>query len=265
MSHSTFNTAVIKIGTEVVTTPDGALNERMIAHLVRQVRRVKEKIERVILVTSGAVASGRAKYQRKKHSGERTTEKQMYATGGQVRLMSLYEQYVEQQKDCIAHQLLVTRDNFSSGERQEQILGVLGEIFADEIDGLPIFNENDGIANEEIRFTDNDELAGMITSLVRSDVFVLLSDVDGVMKDYGTDHASLIARIAPEQQDAYRKYIVPVTSKKGTGGMESKYKVACNAANNGMQAHIANGRTPGILEKILLDREKGVSTMFSTR
>lgn len=257
-------TTIIKIGTDVVTTNDGRLNVRIIQSLVDQVMAVRAELGQVMLVTSGAVAAGRSKYGRKKTKDESRETKRMYAAAGQSTLQRTYEERLWDQHECIAHQILLTKQNFSSKARMKTLLGTLGRIADDEQLGLPIFNENDPIADEEIRFSDNDQLAAKLARLVNASRVVLLTGkVQGLMRDVDKE-SSLIRRVRPSDQEKFARFVTEGKSANGTGGMELKYMNACELANDGIQTHIVNGKIPHVLERLLLEKES-IGTVFQPR
>jgi len=248
-----YKSAVIKVGTGIVRPKDAIKN------LVDQIVLIGEEVERIYLVTSGAMAFGRAKHGVKKRQDESDARKRMFSACGQVDLMSRYEEYVEGVHKWIAYQILVTRKNFSSMQECAELLGTLDEIFNAETKGLPIINENDAIADDEIRgrnnrFTDNDELAGMLANLVRADVMVLLTNTNGVQRNL-KKRRSNIPEISIEEQEKNRKFVISNATngdEDGTGGMESKYNVCCKTSQNGIRSIIADGRKPDTLKKIFL-------------
>src|SRR3990167_10391989 len=143
MENARYKTAIIKIGTDVCTTCEGRLDEQIIENLVGQIMIVKKEIEQVLLVTSGAVAEGRAEHEETKRHDEDIDTKGMFASCGQPILMDLYRQYLKKLHDCIAYQFLVTKEIFSSRERSQTLLRRLDKISNSKKAGLPIFNEND--------------------------------------------------------------------------------------------------------------------------
>ena len=255
--------AVIKVGTE------SALQKGVMESVVDQMVRIRERVNKIYLVTSGAMALGRAKYGVKKRDDESNMQKRRFASAGQSKLMHMYEEYVEEKHGWIAHQILITRDLLSSDKECKKLLETLDDIFNQEIHGLPIFNENDAIADDELdtdkqtgRFADNDQLAGMLARLVRADALVLLTNVNGV-RQVLKDHKTVIPEISIENQDQNRQFVVSDAhvNGNGKGGMSSKFDVSCHAATNGIYSIIGDAMDPRILDKIFITGEN-TGTIF---
>ena len=267
MEQAAYTSAVIKVGTNTCTKKNGRLHKKVIHSLTDQTMTVNDHIKNVFLVTSGAVAAGRKAYGVVKTPDEDADTKGMYSSCGQPILMNKYRRRLKNKHDCRAHQILVTKENFS-GERSKTLLGRLRKISESNARGLPIFNENDAIADDEIgnkekKFTDNDELAGLLAGLVHADVVVLLTNVVGVMEDKDDD-STLIPEITPETQAENRRFVVAGASKDGSGGMDSKYDTACRLANMGITVYIANGREKDVLTRILINRKR-IGTVFTPK
>ena len=250
--------AVVKVGSDTLMTSEGHLDTHYIQSiLVEQLMEIKEVIGRLVLVSSGAVPAGRWKYGVKKRPHESTRLKSKWASAGQSILINTYNDALAA-RDCICNQFLVTRSNYFIESERRHIHETLEDIFADEMRGLPVFNENDTVATQEI-FTDNDQLASLVAMDIRAQDLVILSNVPGLMRNY-PDTSSVIHRINPLEHDAYQ-YISEKKSDNGTGGMETKVDVAIHLLEAiGCKTHIAYGREPHILRKILLQGENPGTT-----
>ncbi len=266
MKNKLIDRAVIKLSTDVCTTPEGHPHGKNMQALIEQIVAVKEKVRRVFLVASGAVAAGRADEGKIKSSDETADEKGVFASSGQPLMLEMYRKFLP--NDWKVHQFLLTKENFSSQHRSETLLGRLRIISDDMEKRLPIFNENDPIANEEIMFTDNDELTGLLARLVHADIVILLTggDIHGVQTNL-RDPTTVIPTIALAEQELRRAHVVSGSSGNGRGGMLSKYETCCDLAKDRIPVHIANGSKAwesDVLRRILTEREQGIGTTFLT-
>lgn len=254
MEHSRQPTAIVKIGTDVMTDGKGCLNEQKMGDIIDQIMEVRSAGYRVLLVTSGAVATGRTDYKRKGESDETMNKKGMYASSGQPLLMYKYHKLLKKY-GCSANQFLVTRELFES-QRSKTMLGRLEEIFHDERPGLPIFNENDALADDEMRCTDNDELAGLLAEAVHAQVLFLLTNVDGLYRNL--ENPTSLMRNIPYgmSEEELQKFVSKRKSANGSGGMPSKITVGCKLRALGIKTWIVNGTKPRIMPRVLLHSER---------
>lgn len=253
-------TAVVKVGSDTLVNAEGHLDTQYISVLVEQLMEVKRSVRRLVLVSSGAVAAGRSMYRVKKLPDESVRYKSQLASAGQSKLIATYADALAE-RDCICNQFLVTHSNYQIESERRHIHGALEDIFAHPRDGLPVFNENDVVATQEM-FTDNDQLASLIAEDIGAQDLVILSNVPGLMKYYPVA-SSVIPRINLFEEDAYQ-YLSNVKSGNGTGGMKTKIDVARHLLEKGCETHIAQGRDPNILQRILLDGDNP-GTTFSVR
>lgn len=258
---------IIKVGTDVVTTPTGRLDVDRIHNLVDQIMTIREQVGRVLLVTSGAMAAGRMQYNCVRRPDETDATKRMYAAAGQPLLQRTYEDHFSDPHKCVASQILLTREAFFSPERSKTLLETLQRIYEQEEEhetlGQPIFNENDPIANEEIKFSDNDELAALLAKLVKARRVVLLTGkVQGLMRDVDDD-ASVIHSVSRAEQAGVKKFVTSGKSANGTGGMELKFDHVCDLANTGIKVNIVNGKLPDVLSRLLIKKQR-IGTLFKT-
>jgi glutamate 5-kinase len=204
-----------------------------------------------VLVSSGAIALGMKKL------GYRTRPKEMArlqaaAAAGQSLLMRAYEEAFETRGVAVA-QVLLTHADLADRTRANNARAALGALI--EAGAVPILNENDSVAVDEIRFGDNDQLAAMVAPLVDADLVVLLSDVDGLLDAEGR-RISVVRDVARDALPHVRKS----TSAVGTGGMGSKVEAARRATLAGACVVVADARAPGILESVLGGEDVG--TLF---
>lgn len=244
---------VIKIGTKVLTTPDGLLDELVLRALVRDMCAITRKGTEIILVTSGAVGSGRALIQLAKN--ETVADKQVYAAVGQIRLMATYARLFEEEKMTCA-QVLVTKEDFRDRNHYENMQHCFRNLLRDGI--IPVVNENDVIAIKELVFTDNDELAGLIAAQMRADAVIILTSVDGVLDRSPSDPA---AKTIPEIDlagiSAAERHVTTEKTDLGRGGMLTKFAVAKKLMRSGIALHIMYGKQESALTDVIAGKTVG--------
>ncbi len=246
-----FNRIAIKVGTNVITQPDGSLNDGRILRLVEDVAILYKQGIEVVLISSGAVAAGRSEVSLSKKTNL-IAAKQVWAAIGQVKLMSSY-QFLFGKYGIQAGQLLATKESFRDRLHYLNMKNCISAMLENKV--LPIVNENDAISINELMFTDNDELSGLISSMMDCKSLLILSNVDGVYKGIpGTNGIELIARIDQETEDL-EKYITTVKSGFGRGGMITKCTIARKIASHGIDVFIANGRRDAIITDIIKRKE----------
>ncbi len=236
-----------------MTHEDGALNLDLIKDLVRQISKLREEYD-VLLVTSGAMGSGKAII-KKELRYDQTTNRQIYAVVGQVRLMEMYRQLFEEHGIIVA-QMLATKQDFENRNHLLNTKNCINSLFKERI--IPIMNENDFVCIEELMFTDNDELAGMVSNIIGAELLIILSNVDGVYDKNGDVFANF------GYDDSIPEEIVPAEkSSMGKGGMENKFKMAQNAARNGTSVVIANSKSSDVLLKVV--NGENIGTKFAAK
>lgn len=254
------NTAVIKIGTDVITTPTGLLDRRRIGQLVDQFMKIRQRFDRLLIVTSGAMGAGRAAYHRTKQPDETVAEKQKYSAVGQVPLMDAYNYFI-QKEGLLCSQHLLTRLDFTSRKNYENTRRAFREILEDSVPTIPIINENDTVATEELMFGDNDKLAGYVTRMMRARLLILLTTKKGLLADVDRPE-SLISHVDPLTDDWGRHIRHGEMSPNGTGGMPGKCCAASKVARRGSYAVIADCKEDGVLQRMILAGERK-GTLFS--
>ena len=248
---------VIKIGTSTLTYENGCVNIRRIESLCKIVSDIKNAGNEVILVSSGAIGMGVGKLR----LGERPKDiagKQACAAVGQCELMYTYDKLFSEYNHTVA-QILLTADDLTCEDRHNKFNNTMTRLL--ELGVLPIINENDTVATEEIAFGDNDTLAAKIAVSIKSDLLILLSDIDGL---YTADpHKDKSATLIPEVHELTEKILAlagAAGTKLGTGGMETKLRAAKITTEAGCDMIITNGEYPERLYAIM-DNEK-VGTRF---
>lgn len=189
---------VIKVGTQSILSSDGTPFEPIMLHLVEQIVTLQKAGHYVVLVSSGAVASGRkvASQFLGRQYGSSIGEKQVLASLGQYELMHVYASMLKEH-NMLASQLLLTKQDFQTRQHYLNISRLLHEILGNK-KIVPIINENDSVAIEELMFTDNDELSGLIAAMINADKLIILSNVEGVYTKHPNETGSeLISIIDP--------------------------------------------------------------------
>ena len=234
---SKFKTIVIKIGSSTLTNKAGNLDTANLKRIAAEIVKLITEKKKVIIVTSGAIVSGRERLKLKKNSGS-IPEKQAAAAVGQGILMREYAKAFGEHDITVA-QLLLTRDEISNKERSVNTCNTIKTLL--DLGVVPIINENDTVSVEEIKIGDNDTLSARVAALIGADILIMLTDVDGFMMNN-----KLIpeVEITKETKDAAGHS----SSEMGTGGMITKIKAAEISTEAGVITAIGNGRTPGVLD-----------------
>ncbi|MBQ2332856.1 MAG: glutamate 5-kinase [Prevotella sp.] len=251
------NRIVVKVGSNVLTRPDGKLDVTRVSAIVDQIAWLRNQGYEVILVSSGAMASGRSEL-RINHSLDSVEQRQLFSSLGQVKLIGLYYDLF---RDFGIHvgQVLTMKENFNPGEQYENQRACMTVMLENGV--LPIVNENDTVAVTELMFTDNDELSGLISMMMEADTLVLLSNIDGIFTTHPDDpQAELIREVAPGRD--LSEYIQPEKSAFGRGGMHSKYTTASKVSQNGIRVFIANGERDNILINLIKHKAETPHTEF---
>ncbi|NQU88068.1 MAG: glutamate 5-kinase [Mariniphaga sp.] len=248
----------IKIGSNVLTKPDGTLNVSRIAHLVDQISFLRKNGVEIIVVSSGAVAAGKTVLNSLKKS-DAISSRQLWSALGQVKLINRYTDFFNEHGIACA-QVLTTKENFSSRAHYLNMKNCIRTLLENNI--VPIVNENDAISITELMFTDNDELSGLIASMENSEALIILTNVDGIFNGIpGTKDAKLIEEISDNGFDP-EKSLTDEISGFGRGGMITKFRIARKVAKGGIAVHIVNGKTENILVNILDGSKKTKQTYF---
>lgn len=236
---------VIKIGSNVLTRADGLLDVTQLSAIVDQVAELSKAGCEIILVSSGAVASGRGELRGDVDTTrlDDLSARQLYSAVGQAKLINrYYEFFREHHIHC--GQVLATKEDFAGRTAYLNQQHCMGAMLAHGV--IPIVNENDTVSLSELMFTDNDELAGLIATMMNADRLIILSNIDGLHTGNPTDPgAELIARVAPDEDPS--EYISASHSSLGRGGMTSKCRIARRVAQEGIEVVIANGKRPEVI------------------
>ncbi len=250
---------VIKVGSRLLAGKRGGVDSRFVGALVSEIAALREQGKEVLLVTSGAIAAGSREMGLKRRPGS-LPDLQAAAAVGQTVLMHLYHQAFRRRNFRVG-QVLLTREGLHHRDRHLNARHTLLALLGRKV--IPIINENDTVAVDEIRFGDNDQLAALVANLVQADLLVLLSDVDGLLAPASRSGPARevigrVEKITPEVMGLVRGG----PGEDSRGGMGSKLEAAGIVTRAGGQAVIANGTRPGILSEIA--RGEPVGTYFPT-
>ncbi len=245
---------VIKIGSAVLTKA-GQLNKRAITRLGKEVIALKNAGRDVVIVSSGAVASGLAAMglQRMPRT---IVDRQAAAAIGQQTLMNAWSTVFARAGIHVA-QVLLTADDINSRGRYLNARHTLQTLLARSI--VPVVNENDSVSYDEIRLGDNDHLSALVTTLISADLLIMLTDVEGLRS--GGPHGELIRMVLATE--SAHGHIQAAKSETGIGGMKTKVDAAVLAGDAGVPTIIAGGRRNGVLSDIFAGRPVG--TLFAPR
>jgi len=252
---------VVKLGTSTLTNGTSRLSPPLMIDLARQIAQLHAEGHQVALVSSGAIAAGREKLNFP-HLPKDIPAKQMLAAVGQPRLMAFYEQIFGLYGLTVA-QVLLTRADLSDRRRYLNARNTLAALLQQKV--IPIINENDTLATEEIRVGDNDNLSALAANLLDAETLILLTDQDGLFSadPRSNPNAELVDTIADEQIPASVWQAAGGTkSGLGTGGMLTKIQAADLARRSGTACVIANGKTPDVL--LRLAAGEAIGTRFET-
>ncbi len=246
-----FGRITVKVGSNVITRKDGSLNVGRILRLVEDVAVLCKQGKEVILVTSGAVAAGRGDVVPSKRT-DIVSSRQIWASIGQVKLMANY-QFLFSKYGMQVGQLLATKESFRDRRHYLNMKNCISAMLDNNV--LPIVNENDSISINELMFTDNDELSGLISSMMDCQSLFILSNVDGLFNsDPGTPGAELIREIHQDSGDV-KDCISTIKSGFGRGGMLTKYSTAKKISSEGIDVYIANGNRDSIITDIVRGKD----------
>jgi glutamate 5-kinase len=246
-SRLKFKRIAIKVGSNVITQPDGTLNSWRISRLVQEIATLTKQGTEVILISSGAVAAGRGDVPPSSKTNI-IGAKQVLAAIGQVKLMSSY-QFLFGKYGMQAGQVLATKENFRDRLHYLNMKNCITAMIENNV--LPIVNENDAISINELMFTDNDELSGLISSLMDCQSLIILTNVDGIFTGEPGSEGSELVRVINENTSDINQYITESKSGFGRGGMLTKYLTARKIASNGIDVFIANGNRDSIITDIV--------------
>lgn len=250
---------VVKLGTSVLTAGTPHISPRRLLEIARQIAWLHERGVEIIIVTSGAIAAGRDQLGNP-DLGRNIPAKQMLAAVGQPRLMHTYADLFAIFNVDVA-QILLTRSDFSNRQRYLNARDTLGALLAQRV--IPIVNENDTIATDEIKLGDNDNLSALVANLVDADLLVMLTDQPGLFTNDPRTHPDAELIHAVEAIDEVLWEIAGgAGTALGTGGMVTKLQAAQLAVRSGTAVVIAQGAHPDVLIELVGPDGEATGTWF---
>ena len=251
---------VIKLGTSTLAHPTGLLNIKRVEELCKVMSDLKNAGNEIIIVSSGAIGMGAGKLVLSEKPKDIRT-KQAAAAVGQCELMYTYDKLFSEYNHTVA-QILITGEDIEHAERSRNFENTMLRLL--ELGAIPIINEHDSVATDEIVIGDNDTLGAIVAKSISADLLILLSDIDGLFtadphKDKNAVLLSEVKEITPEIEGMTGG----AGSRLGTGGMTTKLNAAKIATAAGIDMVIANGKEPTVLYDIT--EGKRVGTKFLSR
>lgn len=249
------HTIVVKVGTRVVTHPDGTLDEDQIARLGEELCQLVRMGRKVVLVSSGSVGAGMSQLSLAARPQD-VARLQAVAAVGQAGLIEAYDRTFRKHQR-IAAQVLLTADDLDDRTRYLNVRNTLRALL--DFQAIPIINENDTVAVDELMatFGDNDHLAALVTNLLQAPLLVILSDVQGLFDGDPNEESSRLVHTVHTLDDSVLEYVRDRRGGFGKGGMASKLNAARIATTAGENVIIASGREPRSLQRILAGESVG--------
>ena len=252
-----FSRIAVKVGSNVLTRRDGALDVTRMSALVDQIAELHKTGVEIILVSSGAVASGRSEV----HSAKKldsVDQRQLFSAVGQAKLINRYYELFREHGIAVG-QVLTMKENFATRRHYLNQKNCMTVMLENGV--IPIVNENDTISVSELMFTDNDELSGLIASMMDAQALIILSNIDGIYNGSPADPTSEVIREIGQGKDL-SSYIQTSKSSFGRGGMLTKTNIARKVADEGITVIIANGKRDNILVDLIQHPESTLGTRF---
>jgi glutamate 5-kinase len=245
---------VVKVGTSTLSYKNGRLNFHRIEKLTEVLSAIRKKGIKVTLVTSGAIGVGAGRLFLTDKPKD-LAQKQALAAIGQAQLIKIYQKFFDEFDQTVA-QVLLTKDVMNNANRHHNAQSTLFKLL--EMDIIPIINENDTIATDEIEFGDNDTLSALVATLVEADLLILLSDIDGLYSaDPKVDSTAKIIRTVKSISPEIEKLAAGSGSSFGTGGMVTKIAAAKITSKAGIDLLLLQGDRPAIIFDVFEGKEIG--------
>lgn len=249
---------VVKVGTSTLSYKNGRLNFKRMEQLASSLSVLRNKGFQVVLVSSGAIGVGAGRLNMTEKPSE-LSQKQALAALGQAQLVKIYQKLFDSYNQVVA-QVLLTKDVLTISDRHNNARNTLNKLL--EMGIIPIINENDTIATDEIEFGDNDTLSARVAMLIQADLLVLMSDIDGLYSaDPKTNKDAKIIRSVSQITPDLEKLAAGAGSSFGTGGMITKITAAKIAAASNIDTIITNGEKPEEIFDIINGKEVGTHFM----
>lgn len=244
----TARTIVCKVGTSTLTHETGRTNLRCMEELVTVLSDLMNQGRQVVLVTSGAIGVGVGKLGLSQRPKD-TAGKQAAATVGQCELMFMYDKMFSQYGHKVG-QLLITKEDVDDPKRRQNLVQTFEKLF--DFGAIPIINENDAVAVDEIVYGDNDSLSAVVATLIHADALVILTETDGLYtaNPMKNPDARRIARVE-EITDEIRSFASGDGTALGTGGMVTKLHAAEIATAAGVDTYVISGKDPRDIYRLM--------------
>ena len=252
-----FTRIAVKVGSNVFARRDVTLDVTLMSALVDQIAELDKSGVEIILISSGAVASGRSEIHPQKKL-DSVDQRQLFSAVGQAKLINRYYELFREHGIPVG-QVLTTKENFSTRRQYLNQKNCMTVMLENGV--IPIVNENDTISVSELMFTDNDELSGLIASMMDAQALIILSNIDGIYNGSPADPESSVIREIEHGKDL-SSYIQASKSSFGRGGMLTKTNIARKVADEGITVIIANGKRDNILVDLLQHPEETICTRF---
>ncbi|WP_302613896.1 glutamate 5-kinase, partial [uncultured Bacteroides sp.] len=253
-----FTRIAVKVGSNVLARRDGTLDVTRMSALVDQIAELHKAGVEVIMISSGAVASGRSEIHPQKRL-DSVDQRQLFSAVGQAKLINRYYELFREHGIAVG-QILTTKENFGTRRHYLNQKNCMTVMLENKV--IPIVNENDTISVTELMFTDNDELSGLIASMMDAQALIILSNIDGIYNGSPADPTSAVIREIGRGEDL-SDYIQASKSGFGRGGMLTKTNIARKVADEGITVIIANGKRDHILPDLLQHPETTLCTRFT--
>ncbi len=245
---------VIKVGTNVMTNRDNRIVRPILNNLVRQIAHLYENDIMSVLISSGSVIAG-MEVLGKSEIQDKTIRRQVYSAIGQPRMMRLYYNIFRDYGMKCA-QVLATKRDFNPGIHRENMINCYEGLMAEGV--VPIANEDDAVSVTKSMFSDNDELASLVAELIRADMMIMLTDIDGLYTGHPEDENSEIIKNVKIHHNVEQYIQEDVKGEaEGRGGMGSKLKIAKGAASKNIPTYIANGNKEDVILDIVNGKNVG--------
>jgi glutamate 5-kinase len=252
-----FKRIVVKVGTSSLTYENGRTNIRRVNELIKVLADIANSGVEICFVSSGAIGVGVGKLGLKERPTD-TQSRQAASSIGQCELMFMYDKAFSEYNHIVG-QLLITKSDVENDERRRNLINTFNKLF--EFGAIPIVNENDSIAVDEIVYGDNDNLSAIVAKLINADLLVILTDADGLFDKNPSEYpdAKLISAVDKIDESILR-IASPHGSYLGTGGMATKVQAARVATEAGIETVVMNGSDPAKLYDVV--DGKSVGTVF---
>ena len=249
---------VVKVGSKVLVDKSGKPNVQRMKKIVKDISSINKQDNEITLVTSGAIGSGIEALKFKTRPTD-ITDLQMAAAVGQLRLISIYDELFKNYK-CQIAQILLTHDVLKNKHQCTNAQNTIFNLLSNKI--IPIINENDTVSTDEIKFGDNDVLAGLVAKLINADALILLSTIDGLRTSVQNGRTKRISYVNQINKTIF-SHVDDQKDNLSLGGMKSKLESAKLAGDEGIPVIIADGRKDNIVSKIISGEDEG--TFFNTK